>query len=94
MEWIKDFLSSKGNITARFYRVNTEPVGKYEIMYDGCQANMSIIIDGNKVIIGGIVYSLKDKKYDSMFCNQVKDSYFIPKYITEYILSYLRRVYA
>lgn len=94
MEWIKDFFSSKGNLVARFYRVTTEPEGKYEIMYDGCQANMSVLTDGTKVRIGSITYSLKDKKYDSMFCDQVRSNYFIPAYVTKFVLSYFRRLYA
>lgn len=94
MEWIKDFFSSKGNLVARFYRATTEPVGKYEIMYDRCQANMSVLTDGTKVRIGSITYSLKDKKYDSMFCDQVRSKYFIPAYITKFVLSYFRRLYA
>ena len=89
--WIKDFFTPSGNLTARFYRVSTEPRGKYELMYSGCVANISIYFDGYSVSIGSIKYSLKNSGYDNLFYGQVKSQYQIPKYVSEYVLSYFRK---
>ena len=90
-EWIKDFFTQNKNLTARFYRLSSQPKDVYDLMYDKCQANITIILNRQNggVKIGNIYLSLRDKKYWGYFCLKVKEEYFIPKYITEFILNYL-----
>lgn len=89
--WIKDFFTQGGNLTARFYKLSSQPRDVYDLMYDNCQANMTIILDRTRggIRIGSLYLSLKDKDYWNYFYLKVKEVYFIPKYVTEYILKYL-----
>ena len=90
IEWIKDFFTGSGDLTARFYRVPTEPIGKYELMYDKCIANISVYYNKGRIKIGSISFSLADRQYDNLFRDQVKSEYKIPKYVIDFILYYFR----
>lgn len=92
LNWIKDFFTPRGSLTARFYRVETEPEGKYELMYSNCMANISILYIGDTIRIGSITYSIHHKNYDKLFIDQARSMYQIPKYITTFILSYFRQM--
>lgn len=95
MDWIKDFFTTSGNLTARFYRVCTEPVGKYELTYNGCTNDISFYYNrqSQSIKVGSIFLSLQNTRYIPLFCEEVKTSYGIPKYITEYIVKYFCNFY-
>lgn len=82
MDWIKDYYSKKGTLSARIYRLREDDTLILRVMYNNCTEDLPFYISpkGN-VTVGNISCNILTDSGVKSLAAKVKDAYGIPEYV-------------